>query len=132
MSRRRIEDGIQRAIFEHLCWRGSAVTFAFHCPDGGARTGIEGAILKGLGVVAGVPDIMVIYNGHTYVLELKAAGGQLSSSQQHVHERLRAAGAEVAVVAGLNAALRQLETWKLLRVPASAGKVPDHSGHPRQ
>jgi hypothetical protein len=48
------------APFEHLRIRPATGVFAFHCPNGGARRPIEGAILKGLGVVAGVPDIIAI------------------------------------------------------------------------
>jgi hypothetical protein len=114
-SRCRPEQTIQRAVFEHLCWRGFAGTFAFHVPLGGARSGIEAAIMKGLGVVAGVPDILIIHDGHVYALELKAPGGRLTPTQRDAHARLRAAGAQVATATGLNEALHQLEAWKLLK-----------------
>jgi hypothetical protein len=55
--------------------RGVSGLFAFHVPNGGWRTRTEGAILKGAGVVAGVPDIILINAGRTYALELKADGG---------------------------------------------------------
>ena len=48
-------------------------------------------------------------------LHLKAARGRLTDVQRVVHERLRAAGAEVAVAHGLDEALAWFEAWNLLR-----------------
>jgi hypothetical protein len=114
-SRSRPEDQIQRAIFQHLKARKAPGTFAFHVPNGGKRKPIEAAILKGLGVVAGVPDIIAIRSGHTFALELKAEGGTPSEKQITTMAELQAAGATVALAVGLDAAIAQLETWGLLR-----------------
>jgi hypothetical protein len=40
------EQAIQRAIIDHLKWRAVPGCFYFHCPNGGLRTAIEGAILR--------------------------------------------------------------------------------------
>jgi hypothetical protein len=85
VRRQQPEAAIRRAVFEHLRIRPAAGVFAFHCPNGGARRPIEAAILKGLGVVAGVPDIIAIKDGRTYALELKAPSGKLSGSQRAAH-----------------------------------------------
>jgi hypothetical protein len=42
------ESAIQKAVFQHLAARGCGV--AFHVPNGGWRSPIEAAILKGMGV----------------------------------------------------------------------------------
>jgi hypothetical protein len=55
--RRSPEGAIQSAVFAHLRARGAPGIFAFHPANGGYRKPIEAAILKGMGVVAGVPDI---------------------------------------------------------------------------
>jgi hypothetical protein len=89
--------------------------FWFHVGNGGYRTPIEAKVLKSLGVTAGVPDLILIRDGKTYGLELKAHGGRLSPAQRTAHMLMRAAGAEVEVAVGLDAALRQLESWGLLR-----------------
>src|SRR5262245_50676673 len=118
MTRRRSarpEDIIQRAVIKHLRTRPAPGVFAFHVPNGGKRKPIEAAILTGLGVVAGVPDIFAIRAGHAYALELKADAGRLSPAQEQTIHRLRAAGATTAVAHGLDAALHQLEDWGLLR-----------------
>ena len=82
---------------------------------GGYRTCVEGAILKAIGTVAGVPDIICIFEGRCYALELKAERGRVTDVQRVVHERLREAGAHVAVAHGIDQALAQLEAWNLLR-----------------
>jgi hypothetical protein len=72
MRRRRAhpEDQIQRAVLEHLRIRGPRDAFVFAVPNGGGRSPIEGAIMKGLGVRAGVPDLVIIHAGKTFGLEL--------------------------------------------------------------
>jgi hypothetical protein len=111
----RPEQAIQRAVFAHLAARGAPGTFAFHVPNGGWRSAVEAAILKGLGVVAGVPDLVLIRDGAVFGLELKAHNGRLSPAQVATQEAMRAAGVTVAVATGLDAALAQLESWNFLR-----------------
>jgi hypothetical protein len=113
-GRARPEDAIQRAVFQHLKARKAPGTFAFHPANGGFRKPVEAAILKGLGVTAGVPDIIAIRQGHTYGLELKAPGGKPSPKQIEAIAAMEAAGATVAVATGLDAAIHQLEGWGLL------------------
>src|SRR5262249_23601642 len=70
MRRRRPEDAIQRSVFAHFAVRGTPGSFAFHPANGGWRSRVEAAILKGLGVRAGVPDVIAVKDGRTYALEL--------------------------------------------------------------
>lgn len=71
--------------------------------------------MKGLGVRAGVPDLILIADGRVYGLELKRAkGGRASPAQMAMQRDLEAAGAVCAIAAGLDAALAQLEAWGLL------------------
>ena len=112
---RRPEQAIQRAVFAHFAARSMPGVFAFHVPNGGWRSRVEGAILKGMGVRAGVPDVIAIREGRVYALELKAEGGALTGKQVEVAGLLVEAGATVAVAAGLDDALYVLEEWGLLR-----------------
>lgn len=109
------EATLQRSVIQHLTWRARPGAFFFHVPLGGYRTCVEGAILKAIGTVAGVPDIICIFVGQCYALELKAERGRVTDVQRVVHERLREAGAHVAVAHGIDEALAQLEAWNLLR-----------------
>jgi VRR-NUC domain-containing protein len=115
MRRYRPEQDIQRAVFEHLAVRVACNCFAFHVPNGGARSPVEAAIMKGIGVKAGIPDIVAVRDGRFFGLELKTPNGHLTAAQRDAHAALAAAGATVAVAYGLDGALAALEGWKLLR-----------------
>jgi hypothetical protein len=109
------EQEIQRAIVEHLSWRAHPDTFCFHVPLGGYRRPTEAAILKSIGTIAGIPDLVCIFEGRCYALELKTERGRVTEVQRVTHERLRRASAEVAVAFGLDHALATLERWRILR-----------------
>src|SRR5262245_1309253 len=113
--RKRPEDAIQRAVLQHLYARAPREAYWFAVPNGGGRSPIEAAILKGLGVRAGVPDLIIVYGGKTYGLELKADGNKPTKLQIEAQDAMRAAGAEVAVAVDLDAALACLEGWQLLK-----------------
>ena len=113
--RRRPEQEIQKALAGQLRLRACKDVFWFACENGGYRTAVESAIFKACGIKRGVPDVIVIREGRTYGLELKAPGGRLSDAQRLAHEEMRSAGAEVAVAIGIDRALEQLERWQLLR-----------------
>jgi hypothetical protein len=113
--RRSPEAAIQRCVFQHFGARGTPGVFAFHPANGGYRTPIEAAMLKGMGVVAGVPDVIAIHQGRVYGLELKAQGGKATPKQIATLATMEAAGAVTAIAEGLDAALRWLEQHGLLR-----------------
>jgi hypothetical protein len=115
MRRKQNEASLQRAVLEHLAWRGVPGLFAFHCPNGGYRTAIEAAIFKSLGLIPGVPDLLLVYDGRLYALELKTKHGRLTQTQIETHERMRRAGAIVATAQGIAEALAHLERWQLMR-----------------
>src|SRR6266567_4314279 len=112
---RRPESQVQHAVFQHLAVRAATGTFVFHCPNGGWRSKVEAGIMKSLGVMPGVPDVIAIRKGEIFALELKAPGGRLSSAQTDCHGRLRAAGAKVATAVGIDEAVAVLEEWRILR-----------------
>ena len=119
MKRRRPEQELQKAVLQHLAWRGARDIFVFHYPAGGWRSSVEAAIFKSLGVVAGIPDLLIIRNGHIFALELKTADGHLTSTQIDTQARMRAAGATVGTAVEIDAALERLEQWGLLRPDVS-------------
>jgi hypothetical protein len=107
------EGEIQRALFQHLAARSAAHTFDFHVPNGGWRSPIEAAILKGQGVRPGVPDLIVT----------RTTSPSRSNSRPRAADcRLRRSDrgdeggrADVAVAHGLNAALRWLMERGILK-----------------
>ena len=113
--RRRPEDEIQRAVFQHIGARGVQGLVAFHCPNGGARSPVEASILVGLGVKAGIADVLALYRSNFFALELKAPGRRSTKAQRDFRDAVNAAGGIAAEAVGLDAALQTLEGWGLLK-----------------
>lgn len=109
------EAKIQRAVFDHIRSRAADGVFAFHVPNGGRRNLINGANLKAMGMTAGVPDVIAVHKGQTFAIELKAKAGRPSEKQLETIARLNDAGAFTAICYSLDAALRVLEAWGLLK-----------------
>lgn len=119
----RPEQAIQRAVFDHIRQRGVPGLVAWHTPNGAAYGGkrnrkgiaIQGSIMAGLGVRAGVADVICVHRGKIYAMELKAPGGRASEAQLKFLSDIDAAGAFTAMPGDLDAALATLEAWGLLR-----------------
>src|SRR5690242_13337567 len=81
------EDQIQRALVRHLQLRARAGVVWLHVPNGGYRNAVEAARFKGLGVKAGVPDLLFFYQSKLFALELKAEKGRITEAQaQMMHD----------------------------------------------
>ena len=106
---------LQRSLVEHLRWTAAPDVAWFAVPNGGARRRTEAAILKGMGVVPGIPDLILVRAGHMFGLELKAETGRLSDDQRAAQAWLIRSGASIATAWGLDAALATLTQWDLLR-----------------
>src|SRR5215467_5570077 len=115
MTRRQPEAALQRAVLARLKAHGAKGIVVWHTPNGGYRRPVEAKILRSLGVRSGVPDLCILYQGRFYGLELKAARGRATEAQTETLQELEAAGASVAVVRGIDAAIAQLAQWGLLR-----------------
>ena len=89
-----------------------------HCPNGGARSKIEAAILKGQGVRKGWPDYhLYIPRGryHGLVLELKAPDGDKPDAEQlEILERLERMGYRTVVAWGFPEAKRAISEYLAL------------------
>lgn len=84
-------------------------------PAGGGGF-MRGMILKGMGLKAGVPDILIVWQGRAYWIELKRAdGGELSDAQKETQPMLTAAGCPVANCNSLEAVKNQLQAWGIPR-----------------
>jgi VRR-NUC domain len=121
--RQRPEQGIQKAVVAHLKARGTTGMVFLHVPNGGARSAIEGAIFKSLGVIPGAPDLLLWHDGKSYAIELKAEDGKVTDAQVAVLNRLSAAGVYTSICHGVDRAIACLETWGLLKGRAS---LPAH------
>lgn len=121
------EELIHRHVVAHL--RRARVVF-FHVPNEGKRGPKARAALHGLGVMPGIPDIVIVTpppkvrgtftttSGDVLdvgkfgaVLELKADKGRATPEQKQWLETFAAHGWATALTHGLDAALGQLRAW---------------------
>lgn len=64
----------------------------WHTPNGEARDAATGARLKEMGVLPGIPDVLILWGGQLFAIELKKPGGRLSPAQIDLQPRLLNAG----------------------------------------
>lgn len=93
-----------RAACPDLLW--------YHPANGGARSRVEGAIFKALGVRAGTPDLAIVLpGGRAAFIELKADRGRQSPTQQAFEADALACGALYAVCRSLAEVEAVLTGW---------------------
>lgn len=83
-------------------------------PNGGARSAVTGARLKREGVVAGMPDMVLLCarcGRHGLFIEMKTARGRVSQSQRDLFPLLEAQGYGVAVCHGWREAAETVEAY---------------------
>jgi hypothetical protein len=95
------EAALQRTIAAYLSWALAPPAYWSAIGHGGGGQ-MRGRILKGMGVKAGLPDILIVHDGIAHWIELKAEKGVLSDAQIVTHAALRAAKCPVAVVRSLD------------------------------
>lgn len=126
------ENGIQRQVFKHFAARKERGVFAFHPKNGssdmrGRRRGVYG----GLGVVSGIPDVIVskfccedgplLPTCRNYALELKRESRRGKTPTAHEKKQaecraeLEKCGWITGCTYGLNDTLKWLESHGLLK-----------------
>jgi hypothetical protein len=94
----------------------------FADPNGGLRTQAEAARLKWTGVLAGVPDLVVIGpGGRALFLEVKTETGSLSASQREMFDRLTSAGTAPAIVRWVDDVRAAFRAWNIETMEAQHG-----------
>lgn len=90
---------LQALCFQFL-WNNYPATrrLFFHVPNGGSRDAREGMQLKASGVVAGVPDMILIQQGRCYGFEMKTLTGKVSPVQEQVHKVWMEDGTPVYII----------------------------------
>jgi hypothetical protein len=123
------ENEIQRAVFAHLRTRGAPDIFAFHPKNASSdMRGRRRGIYAGLGIVPGIPDVIVfkkwsIHPTRTdvYALELKRAEHRGKKPTDHddkqrkCREDMALCGVFEGIAYGLDEALSWLEEKGILR-----------------
>jgi hypothetical protein len=127
---KRPEQSLQRSIIQGLRIGLPHGWIVAHVPNGGKRTKVEGAIFKAMGVVPGMPDIMVMGVRHfdetkpldapepyCCFFEVKSGRGVITDVQRACHDRLMDLGFHVAVVTSWDQTVQFAREWGLpLRV----------------
>lgn len=86
----------------------------FHCPNGGKRGKVEACIMKGMGVRAGVPDLLAIVarNGyHGLAIELKSCNGTISPNQTAMLALFEAQGWKTAICFSFDEAIKAIDSY---------------------
>lgn len=82
-----------------------------HVPNQRQQSARQGAVWRGLGVVAGWPDLQVVAGGKILLIELKTTEGVLSKAQKDLHATLKAQGTDVLVVRSLEEFKAVVSEW---------------------
>ena len=83
MPRQNPEAALHRAVAQYLTVALPKDAFWTTIPSGGGGK-IRGANLKRMGLKPGVPDILIVYRGLPFFIELKSKAGRVSPEQQGV------------------------------------------------
>jgi len=105
-----LQTAIVQVLRQHL--KKDVLMTAF--PSGGGGY-IRGGKLKRAGLVAGWPDIQLIYKGIYYGIEVKTPTGRLSSAQGKIHKSLKKMGCSVAVVRTIKELMEIVLDWNLVK-----------------
>lgn len=81
--------------------------------DHAAKGRFQGQMRKARGVKKGIPDILILFAGRTYWIELKAPDGKLSPEQKACHEAIVSAGGGVTVARSVDHVSDALARWQV-------------------
>lgn len=108
----RPEQATHRAVAQYLNAVLPDTVFWTTFPSGGGGR-VRGAQLKAMGLKSGVPDVLLVWCGRTYFIELKSARGRLSDAQRACHPRIWEAGAPVGVAKTIDDVRGLLASWNI-------------------
>ncbi len=108
---RETETGLHRAIRDYLTLALPDAAVMHHSPNEGKRGWRAQQDLKDTGVMAGWPDIEIIYQGRVYFIELKVGRRKPSDNQIKCHERLARAGCVVGIARSIEDVERLLRPY---------------------
>lgn len=79
---------------------------------------------KALGMVPGIPDLVMVLDGQAYAFEVKAEGNYQQPNQKAVMEAWRAAGGFYAVVRSIDDVRESLSEWAVPAAPLDMVSIP--------
>lgn len=131
MARSQAEFRLGCVLHDTLRLRGKPGLHFFAVPNGEARSAKTGARLKRMGVRAGEPDYILLWNKRAIGLEIKADGGRMSPEQRQVQLEWEQAGSLYHCVKGYDEAIRFLDMLGVLEPDRSLTRPqPAEEAHP--
>lgn len=109
------EDNLQIAVADYLRYQCTH-TIWWHTPNGGQRNPREGARFKRMGVMPGVPDILIFWRGGMGGIELKAGKNKQQQSQSNFQYIWQHFGGQYAVCRSIEQVERALREWGALKI----------------
>lgn len=94
------EGRLQRAVAAYLTLALPDDAVFTAIPSGGGGR-LRGAILNGMGLKAGCPDLLVAYRSRVLMIELKTPVGRISPAQKAFHRLLDRAGIPTVICRSL-------------------------------
>lgn len=86
------EDRLQTDSKRYLDVALPADAIAWHTPNGGHRSKAVAGKMKAFGVLSGVPDWIILWQGRVLFLELKTKRGSLTPSQRVFRDAVKGQG----------------------------------------
>ena len=120
-----METQLQIAVADYLRYQYRHVLF-FHVPNGGARWKREAGKLKRMGVLPGVPDLLIFEprgGFHGLAIELKVKGNYPTHSQKIVLEQLNSKGWKAVSCYGFDKAREVIDAYLSARVDLAGAKA---------
>jgi ribosomal protein S10 len=109
---KRPEEALQRSVVQWLRLKHPRLLWFAVPNQRGTRSLIENQILKGLGVRAGVADLVfILASGQAAFIELKAPGGKQSLAQEQFEMDATQTGALYEVCDNLDRVIETLHGW---------------------
>lgn len=121
MPPRTPEHSLQKQINDVLCieiapaGKVSPFGVVWWCVDHANYAGEIPGIRVGRGIIAGIPDLLLLHLGAAFLIEIKAEDGELSDAQRGVLAAVLAARGRVAVARDAWEVLTILDYWKIPR-----------------
>lgn len=83
-------------------------------PNGGSRNVIEAVNLKAQGVLAGIPDLVILGpRGFTLWVEVKTETGKLTKNQRNMYEWMHDNGHKIKIIRSFEDFMSEMEKYQL-------------------
>lgn len=108
------EDVLHKGIAKLLEAAAPRTVLWWHTPNGEKRDRVTAAILKGMGVKPGIPDLLLYdtLTGHLHAIEVKAKDGYLTAEQKSWMDRFTCSPTgRYAVARSVDDVIQILEDW---------------------